>query len=160
MSTAWGYFASPIGLIRAEATEHGLCAARLAGAPSQEEAGPGWRHVEEFFEFADRYFHGLRPDWRGELDLSGHSSKRLALWRAAMDIPHGTTVSYAELGRGLGLHPRSVGAGMRAAPVLLVIPAQRVIHADGSIGGFAGFEGVKRWLLEFEQKTANQSGIS
>jgi len=154
--TAWGYFASPVGLIRAAATADGLAEARLAGAPSHEESGPGWEYVLEFFDFAEAYFRGRRPAWRGRLDLSGYKPSEIRLWQAVMQIPYGQTVSYAELGRRLGMHPRSVGAGMRAAPVLLVIPAHRVIHADGRVGGFAGFEGVKQQLLDFEQQTLNR----
>jgi len=39
---------------------------------------------------------------------------------------------------------------MRACLFFLVVPAQRVIHADGRLGGFAGREGIKDWLLRFE----------
>ncbi|WP_457631679.1 methylated-DNA--[protein]-cysteine S-methyltransferase [Oceanithermus sp.] len=154
--TSWGYFASPIGLIRAAASPDGLLEARLAGAPSHEEAGPGWEHVLAFFDFAEAYFRGRRPRWRGRLDLAGHTPRQLALWHEVMEIPYGETVSYAELGRRLQMHPRSIGAGMRAAPVLLVIPAHRVIHADGRVGGFAGFSDVKKWLLEFERRTLSR----
>jgi len=160
MLTAWGYLASPIGLIRAAATPAGLRVVELVSAPSQEQDGSGWEYVAEFFEFAESYFRGGRPTWRGPLDFSGHDPRRVALWREVMEIPYGQTRSYAELGRRLALHPRTVGAGMRAAPLLLIIPAQRVIHADGSIGGFAGFEGVKRWLLEFERGNVNSAGTS
>ena len=154
--TAWGYFASPIGLIRAAATADGLVEARLAGAPSQEESGLGWGHVLEFFDFAEAYFRGRQPSWHGRLDLDGYKPGQIRLWQAAMQIPYGQTVSYAELGRRLGMHPRSVGAGMRAAPTLLVIPAHRVIHADGRVGGFAGFEGIKQQLLDFEKRTLSR----
>jgi len=154
--TAWGYFASPVGLIRVEAGEEGILAARLVGAPSDEESGPGWEHVLAYFDFAEAYFRGRQPSWRGRLDLSGYKPGQIRLWEAVMQIPYGQTVSYAELGRRLGVHPRSVGAGMRAAPVLLVIPAHRVIHADGRVGGFAGFEGVKKQLLDFERQTLSR----
>ncbi|WP_457637291.1 methylated-DNA--[protein]-cysteine S-methyltransferase [Oceanithermus sp.] len=154
--TAWGYFASPVGLIRVAASTAGLVEARLAGAPSHEETGPGWEHVLAFFDFAESYFRGRRPEWQGILDLSGHKPSQIRLWEAVMQIPYGQTVSYADLGRQLGIHPRSVGAGMRKTPVLLVIPAHRVIHADGRVGGFAGFEGVKQQLLDFEKRTLSR----
>jgi methylated-DNA-[protein]-cysteine S-methyltransferase len=39
---------------------------------------------------------------------------------------------------------------LRASPFFLLVPAHRVIHADGRLGGFAGQEGLKLWLLRFE----------
>lgn len=84
------------------------------------------------------------------LDYTGFDVRRMALYEEVRRIPLGETRSYAQMGRLCGLTPRAVGAGMRACPFFLVVPAQRVIHADGSLGGFAGREGLKEWMLQFE----------
>lgn len=151
MSASWTYFSSPIGLLRAEASARGLTRVRLAGAPADEVWGPGQAHLEAFRDFAERYFAGEPVRYAGALDLAGATPAQARLWLYVQDIPYGRTQSYAQIGRAIGLHPRAVGAGMRACPFLLVVPAHRVIHADGRIGGFAGQEGVKAWLLRFEQ---------
>jgi len=159
VNDAWAHFVSPIGLIRAEAGPRGLLSVRLVGAPSDEAAGAGWEHVQAFLDFAERYFAGEPARCEAPLDLSGASPVQVRLWRYVQDLPYGRTTSYAALGRELGLHPRAVGAGLRSVPFLLVVPAHRVIHADGRVGGFAGMEGVKAWLIEFERVNSG-SGTS
>ncbi|WP_456409657.1 methylated-DNA--[protein]-cysteine S-methyltransferase [Oceanithermus sp.] len=151
MSTSWTYFPSPIGLLRAEASARGLTRVQLVGAPTNEVPGPGRAHLEVFLDFAERYFAGEPIRYAGTLDLENATPAQARLWRFVQEIPYGRTQSYAQVGRTIGLHPRAVGAGMRSCPFLLVVPAHRVIHADGRIGGFAGHEGVKAWLLHFEQ---------
>ncbi|MCX7784519.1 MAG: MGMT family protein [Meiothermus sp.] len=84
------------------------------------------------------------------LDYADFDARRKALYEEVRRIPPGETRSYAQMGRLCGLTPRAVGAAMRACPFFLVVPAQRVIHADGSLGGFAGREGLKEWLLRWE----------
>ncbi len=130
----------------------------MAGAPLDELSGAGLEHIEDFLNFCAGYFSGETSGFAGALDLDDASPTQQRLWRRVQQIPYGTTESYASIGRSLGLHPRVVGAGMRAVPVLLAIPAHRVIHADGRVGGFAGMEGVKVWLLDFE-KANRQSDI-
>lgn len=154
MNIALAYLETPIGLLRVEASTNGLLSVRTAGAPQDEVAGRSWKHVAHFLDFAKRYFAGEPIRYDGTLDLTKATPKQTILWRYVQTIPYGETQSYAQVGRALGLHPRAVGAGMRAVPWLLAVPAHRVIHADGRIGGFAGMEGVKAWLLAFER--ANQ----
>ena len=150
MNRSWAFLETPIGLLRVEASAAGLTRVHLAGAPQDEAEGAGWAHVARFLDFAQRYFAGEPAGYTGPLDLSGATPRQAALWRHVQTIPYGRTQSYAQVGRALGLHPRAVGAGMRAVPWLLAVPAHRVIHADGRVGGFAGMEGVKAWLLAFE----------
>lgn len=102
-------------------------------------------------EAVQAYFAGERPDFLDlPLDYTGLSPARLRLYERVRLVPYGRTVSYGALGRELGLSPRAVGAALRACPFFLLVPAHRVIHADGRLGGFQGQEGLKLWLLRFE----------
>lgn len=141
---------TPLGPLYAEASERGLTSVRLLvlaeGFP--EHSNPLLEHlatgVERYFEGEAELFLDVPLDYRG------FSPERLALYERVRRIPFGSTTSYAALGRELALSPRAVGAGMRACPFFLVVPAQRVIHADGRLGGFMGAEGIKLRLLVHE----------
>lgn len=98
-----------------------------------------------------QYFAGER----GRFDLPLAPSGTLfqtRVWQALATIPCGTTVTYAELARSLGL-PRSVRAVAAAVgrnPISVLIPCHRVIGSDGSLTGYASGLERKRALLALE----------
>ena len=140
---------TPIGPLWLEVSPRGVRRLEPALFPRGLEArGP---LAERVRERVLAYFAGEKPDFLDiPLDYTGFSPKRVALYERVRLIPYGRTESYGSLARELGLSPRAVGAGMRASPFFLLVPARRVIHADGRLGGFAGQEGLKAWLLRFE----------
>jgi methylated-DNA-[protein]-cysteine S-methyltransferase len=99
------------------------------------------------------YFAGRPGSFRIALDLRGVGTFNAAVWKAARQIPYGETVSYGELAAMAG-YPRAaraVGNAMARCPFFPVVPCHRVIHADGSIGGWGANTWVKRWLLDLER---------
>lgn len=147
---------TPLGPLYAEASEQGLTSVRLLvlaegfaehDSPMLERLAAG---VERYFEGQPETFLDI------PLDYTGLTPERIALYERVRRIPFGSITSYAALGRELALSPRAVGAGMRACPFFLVVPAQRVIHADGRLGGFAGAEGIKLRLLVHEGLEASR----
>jgi methylated-DNA-[protein]-cysteine S-methyltransferase len=50
-----------------------------------------------------------------------------------------------------------VAAANGKNPLWIVIPCHRVIGADGSLTGYAGGLGRKKWLLDLENPTKQQS---
>jgi Methylated DNA-protein cysteine methyltransferase len=140
---------TPIGPLWLEVSAKGVRRLEPVLFPRGKEAeGP---LAERVAEGVARYFRGERPDFLSiPLDHSGLSPWRVAVYEATRRIPYGTTRSYGALGRELGLPARAVGMALRASPFFLLVPAHRVIHADGRLGGFAGREGFKLWLLRFE----------
>jgi methylated-DNA-[protein]-cysteine S-methyltransferase len=98
------------------------------------------------------YFAGELIDFDLPLDLVGTDFQRQC-WRALATIPYGTTVSYGEQARRLGLGPeraRAVGAANGRNPIPVILPCHRVLGADGSLTGFGGGLELKRFLLEHE----------
>ncbi|WP_022797818.1 methylated-DNA--[protein]-cysteine S-methyltransferase [Thermus islandicus] len=140
---------TPIGPLWLEVSPRGVRCLEPALFPRGKEAEGPW--AKRVAEAVARYFRGERPCfWDIPLDYSGLSPKQVAVYEATRRIPYGRTVSYGSLAEGLGLSPRAVGAALRACPFFLLVPAHRVVHADGRLGGFAGREGLKAWLLSFE----------
>ncbi|ADD28988.1 methylated-DNA--[protein]-cysteine S-methyltransferase [Meiothermus ruber] len=141
---------TPVGPLYAKASPQGLLSVELLvlgeGFPERPNA-----LLNDLARRVEAYFAGKGETFlQVPLDYSGLEARRIALYEEVRRIPPGQTRSYAQMGRLCGLTPRAVGAAMRACPFFLVVPAQRVIHADGRLGGFAGREGVKEWLLRWE----------
>ena len=76
------------------------------------------------------------------------------VWAQLRAIPKGETRSYAEIAAAVG-NPkatRAVGGANGANPVAVLVPCHRVIAADGTLGGYAWGEAIKRELLRRERE--------
>lgn len=84
------------------------------------------------------------------LHLSG-TAFQVAVWQLVSQLETGELISYADVGRAIGapLSHRGVAAAMGKTPLDLLIPAHRVVGADGRIKG-AGPHSMRRRLLAFE----------
>src|ERR1700728_41474 len=97
--------------------------------------------------FPERLADGLKAYLAGDLtviddlpvDVAG-TPFQMRVWSALRTIPAGETISYGELARRAGApNPvRAAGNANGKNPVSVVIPCHRVIHADGTIGGYGG----------------------
>lgn len=77
---------------------------------------------------------------------------QLAGWEQLRRIRPGDPLTYTEFAEALGT-PRAVRAAASVCarnPVALFVPCHRVLRSNGSMGGFAWGEDVKRSLLERE----------
>ena len=102
----------------------------------------------------ETYFSGALPPSLPPLRPEG-STFRQAVWRLLEEIPRGTTSTYGALARRLRAEGRSasaqaVGGAVGHNPISILIPCHRCVGADGSLTGYAGGLGVKRFLLELE----------
>jgi len=98
------------------------------------------------------YWDGSRRAFDLPLDLSAGSPFAQRVWRAALEIPFGQTMSYRQLAERIGAPgaARAVGHALGANPIAVVVPCHRVLRADGSLGGYAGGLETKRVLLAHE----------
>ena len=76
-----------------------------------------------------------------------------SVWKALQKIPFGKTASYGDIARQVGKPNamRAVGAANKRNPICIIIPCHRVIGADGSLTGFGGGIGRKKYLLALER---------
>jgi len=104
------------------------------------------------------YFAGQLTGFDLPLLLEGTSFQR-AVWAGLRQIPYGATVSYGELARQIGRPSasRAVGLANGRNPVSIVVPCHRVIGADGSLTGYGGGIGRKRFLLALEQRVSGRT---
>jgi methylated-DNA-[protein]-cysteine S-methyltransferase len=81
------------------------------------------------------------------------------VWEALRQIPYGETVSYGQLAGRIGqpTASRAVGLANGRNPVSIIVPCHRVVGADGSLTGYGGGIGRKRFLLAHEQHASGRT---
>jgi len=104
----------------------------------------------------DEYFAGRRRAFELALDLRDAAGFARRALDAVCTIPYGETASYGEvaiMAGAPGAH-RAAGSVCARTPISIVIPAHRVVRADGSIGEYGGHPERKRFLLDLEADVA------
>ncbi len=104
------------------------------------------------------YFNGKRTNFTFKLNPSGTEFQQ-KVWQALVEIPFGKTMSYLDLSKKIGdvKAIRAVASANGKNPIWIVVPCHRVIGSDGSLTGYAGGLWRKKWLLEHENPTSQQS---
>ena len=95
------------------------------------------------------------------IDLKSVGSWEQSVYRAARDIPVGSTITYGTLAERLGDpgKARAVGQALGRNPWPIVIPCHRITAAGGRTGGFSapGGAATKLKLLEIEGALAAEA---
>ncbi|MDR2890781.1 MAG: methylated-DNA--[protein]-cysteine S-methyltransferase [Alistipes sp.] len=121
------------------------------------------RQLDEYFARTRRtfdipiYMAGSSTGTDTASDTAFGTGFQQKVWRALTEIPYGTTISYGELARSLGMPTaaRAVAGAVGANPVSVVVPCHRVVGSNGSLTGFAGGLEAKTVLLEIERPPEN-----
>ncbi|HXD01786.1 MAG TPA: bifunctional DNA-binding transcriptional regulator/O6-methylguanine-DNA methyltransferase Ada [Novosphingobium sp.] len=156
----WAVAKTSFGSMLVAATDRGLC--RLAFG--EDEGDLSRRFPQARLEPGGAPFGALlaevvaaveEPGKGGNipLDVRGTAFQE-RVWQALRAIPPGETRSYAQIAAAAGKPSavRAAGSANGANPVAVLIPCHRVVRSDGSLGGYAWGEEIKRELLRRERK--------
>ena len=144
---------TPIGRLWVATSPRGLVSISRGDLPDGAPSSLDLDAVAPVIAELEAYFAGRLRSFSLALDLRGAGVFDAAVWLAARHIPYGETASYGELAAMAG-YPhaaRATGGSMSRCPLLPVVPCHRVIHADGSIGGWGRELWIQRWLLDLER---------
>ncbi len=156
----WAVADTSLGPMLAAATDKGLCRLSFGeGEADLRDRFPNAALVQGGADFADfiaRVVAAVETPCMASdipLDVQGTAFQE-RIWAELRKIPPGETRTYAELAAAAG-NPRAVraaGSANGANNVAVLIPCHRVIRSDGSIGGYAYGEAIKRELLKRESE--------
>jgi len=147
---------SPIG--RIELTSDGTNVTGLAiehsgSLPRDGEDERPCSVLDEAAKQLAEYFSGARRSFELPLSTAGTEFQR-SVWHELNQLPFGSAVSYADIGRATGRPTagRAVGGAVGANPIPIIVPCHRVLASNQRITGYSGGDGIptKVWLLEHE----------
>ncbi|OGU32017.1 MAG: hypothetical protein A2X67_15280 [Ignavibacteria bacterium GWA2_55_11] len=159
----WSTVESQIGTIYVASTVKGICKIAIPGETKKDfmtwlerhaDKGPIVEDQQKHRKFADelnRYFGRKLVKFHVRLDLLGTPFQR-RVWKELRKVRYGTTISYRELSRRVGM-PRAyqtVGRANGANPLPIVIPCHRIIGSDDKLVGYAAGIKTKEFLLRLE----------
>lgn len=114
--------------------------------------------LQECVQQLDEYFKGERTTFTIKLNPKGTEFQQ-KVWKELSQVPFGKTKTYLEQSKKLGdvKAIRAVASANGKNPIWIVIPCHRIIGSDGSLTGYAGGIWRKKWLLEHESPSPQQS---
>ena len=150
------FIKTPLGIAKVEGDENGVSSISVLDEGSISPEIPF--ELENAVEQLNEYFEGNRTSFDFKLNPKGTEFQQ-RVWRGLLQIPYGKTRTYLEQSKILGdvKAIRAVASANGKNPLWIVVPCHRVIGSDGSLTGYAGGLWRKKWLLEHENPTAQQS---
>ncbi|REG92257.1 methylated-DNA-[protein]-cysteine S-methyltransferase [Flavobacterium aquicola] len=150
------YIKTPLGITTIIGDENGIAVISVSNE------GEISKEIPEILQNAvsqlTDYFEGKRTSFDFKLNPKGTDFQQ-KVWKELLEIPYGKTLSYMDLSKKLGdiKAIRAVASANGKNPLWIVVPCHRVIGTDGSLTGYAGGLWRKKWLLEHENPTTQQS---
>jgi methylated-DNA-[protein]-cysteine S-methyltransferase len=150
------YIKTPLGIAKIVGDEKGISVISVVDDGKISSTSPD--NLKEAVSQLNDYFEGKRTDFTFNLNPSGTEFQQ-KVWKGLLEIPFGKTMSYLELSKKLGdvKAIRAVASANGKNPLWIVVPCHRVIGSDGSLTGYAGGLWRKKWLLEHENPSNQQS---
>jgi methylated-DNA-[protein]-cysteine S-methyltransferase len=147
---------SPLGITKIEGDENGISVISVLSEGELTIEIP--ENLKEAVSQIQDYFDKKRTDFTFKINPKGTDFQQ-KVWQELSKIPFGKTISYLDLAKKLG-DPKVIRAAASANgknPLWIVVPCHRVIGSDGTLTGYAGGLWRKKWLLEHENPTNQQS---
>lgn len=150
------FIKTPLGIAKIVGDEEGISEISVLDEGDISKSIP--KELKEVVVQLKDYFSGKRNDFDLKLNPKGTDFQQ-KVWKELLNIPFGKTISYLDIAKKLG-DPKVIRAAASANgknPLWIVVPCHRVIGTDGSLTGYAGGLWRKKWLLEHESPTTQQS---
>lgn len=149
---------TPLGRMTLAATPRGLAGAWFVDQrhyPLPDALGRRDDHhptLQRAAQQLQAFLDGTRRHFELPLDLDAGTPFQRSVWQALLQIPVGTTCSYAAIAAAIGKPAavRAVGAAVGRNPVSIVVPCHRVVGSQGALTGYAGGLPRKARLLALE----------
>ncbi|MEP6928367.1 MAG: methylated-DNA--[protein]-cysteine S-methyltransferase [Flavobacterium sp.] len=150
------YIESPLGITTIIGDENGVSV--ISVTKDGEVSAEIPEILQEAVDQLQEYFEGKRTNFTFRLNPKGTEFQQ-KVWKSLLEIPYGKTVSYMDQTKKLGdiKAIRAVASANGKNPLWIVVPCHRVIGTNGSLTGYAGGIWRKKWLLEHENPTQQQS---
>lgn len=151
------YYKTPIGIAKIVGDEQGIQTIAVLDAEINfVEEIPAC--LQDCVQQLDDYFKGKRTTFNLKLNPKGTDFQK-RVWNELLSVPFGKTRTYLEQSKILGNLKaiRAVASANGKNPLWIVIPCHRIIGSDGSLTGYAGGIWRKKWLLEHENPSEQQS---
>ncbi len=158
-----------LGRILVGATEKGISSVKVGSSPADLErelrAEFPRASLERDPDAVQKWVAGILERAEGRapardlpLDIRATAFQR-RVFDELLRIPSGSTRSYSEVARSLGMPAatRAVARACATNPVALIIPCHRVVRADGKLAGYRWGLKRKRQLLDREASHAARS---
>ncbi|BFM42842.1 methylated-DNA--[protein]-cysteine S-methyltransferase [Flavobacterium sp. CFS9] len=152
------YVNSPLGITKIVGDEDGIAIVSVSDVGDNVVSQTIPKVLKEAVSQLQEYFEGKRTDFNLKLNPKGTDFQQ-KVWKSLLEIPYGKTISYMDQTKKLGdvKAIRAVASANGKNPLWIVVPCHRVIGTNGSLTGYAGGLSRKKWLLEHENPSTQQS---
>lgn len=150
------FIKTPLGIAKITGDENGISEISVMDEGVVSEQIPIF--LQNAVSQLNEYFEKKRTAFDFKLNPKGTAFQQ-KIWQSLLEIPFGKTTTYLEQSKILGdvKAIRAVASANGKNPLWIVVPCHRVIGTDGSLTGYAGGLWRKKWLLEHENPTDQQS---
>jgi methylated-DNA-[protein]-cysteine S-methyltransferase len=147
---------TPLGVAKIVGDEAGISIISILSEGTITNKIP--KNLKECVAQLQQYFDGQRNHFDFKMNPSGTDFQQ-RVWQELVNIPFGKTMSYLDLSKKMDdvKAIRAVASANGKNPLWIVVPCHRVIGTDGSLTGYAGGLWRKKWLLEHENPSPQQS---